>query len=323
MLAAVLLAGLLFSLVPSSTAGLSASTSNIIRVISSWLRPGNSSGFVPCSTDKPTKNLNIQYKTVAGTDKNLLSLDIYAPKGCVTSAPVMVYVHGGGWQSGDKSQNLGDKVKYFNDQGFVFVSVNYRLAPDAMYPAFNEDVADALAWLAQNASKYGGDAKKLSLIGHSAGGSIVSSVATDESYMKDSRIPRTSLRCTIALDSTAYDIGEAAEAWSERVDGKERREESAIYENAFGTDPAVYEDASPISHVEEGKYAPLFFLVTRGDSERISLVEEFANALKETGKPAPVIDAGKLSHEEVNDAIGKKSDKVITPKLTAFISRCK
>lgn len=79
----------------------------------------------------------VAYKTVAGVDPDLLSLDIHAPADA-HNAPVVIWVHGGGYAIGDKAYQMKDKITLFNGQGWILISVNYRLsAPDkgaAQYP---------------------------------------------------------------------------------------------------------------------------------------------------------------------------------------------
>ena len=108
-------------------------------------------------------------------------LDVFRPDGA-TSAPVVVFVHGGAYVRGDKcaSAEIHDNVLYwFARQGCVGINVEYRLAPEASYPAGAVDVALALAWLRENAARFGGDPSRLLLMGHSAGGTHVASYAYD------------------------------------------------------------------------------------------------------------------------------------------------
>ncbi len=103
-----------------------------------------------------TKPQTVAYEHVPGVATNLTSLAIWAPmpKCLVGSrrAPVVMYVHGGSYQNGDKSNGVADKVRLFNSRGWIFVSVNYRLtmtgdATSAHYPDHYRDVAAALAWV--------------------------------------------------------------------------------------------------------------------------------------------------------------------------------
>ena len=96
------------------------------------------------------------------------TLDVYAPEEAVENAPVMAFFYGGGWMWGDKDEYefVG---RAFAAQGFVTVVPNYRLAPHVHFPAFVEDCALALKWIAENIARHGGDPKRLALSGHSAG----------------------------------------------------------------------------------------------------------------------------------------------------------
>ena len=86
-------------------------------------------------------------------DLNETSLDIYVPDPEIVGAPVMVYVHGGGYGRGDKawSKDINPKPEYFtNKLGYIFVSTNNRLLPGGRYPTNTQDVANALAWVHDN-----------------------------------------------------------------------------------------------------------------------------------------------------------------------------
>ena len=98
---------------------------------------------------------------MTGVDANLNSLDIYLPPAgedddC-TGRPLVVWVHGGGWHEGDKTDDIGDKVRLFTGAGYAFASVNYRLTdvtlepPAPQYPVHDQDTADAVAWLVAHA----------------------------------------------------------------------------------------------------------------------------------------------------------------------------
>ncbi|WP_246475036.1 alpha/beta hydrolase [Diaphorobacter ruginosibacter] len=101
-------------------------------------------------------------------------LDIYRPeKAAETPAPVFVFVHGGAFLRGAKDINgemYGNVLTWFARQGCVGVNVEYRLAPGAAYPGGAQDVALACDWIAANIEDWGGDARRICLIGHSAGG---------------------------------------------------------------------------------------------------------------------------------------------------------
>ncbi len=99
-------------------------------------------------------------------------LDIFRPEGA-QDAPVLVFVHGGGFVMGDKRL---PKLPFYDNvgawaasQGWIGVTINYRLAPDNMWPAGSEDVARVVAWLRENIAEHGGDPRRIILMGQSAG----------------------------------------------------------------------------------------------------------------------------------------------------------
>lgn len=121
---------------------------------------------------------NIQYKNGKDTYiKERCKLDICYDKRKKNS-PVVVWYHGGGLTSGQK-----EIPELLKKQGFVVVSVNYRLLPKVKIDECLDDCAAALAWVFQNISQYGGDAKKIFVSGHSAGGYITTMLGLDKTWL--------------------------------------------------------------------------------------------------------------------------------------------
>jgi acetyl esterase/lipase len=98
--------------------------------------------------------------------KNLL--DLYAPRRADGPLPVLVFVHGGGWDSGDRRE-YSFAGRALAALGFLVAIADYRVFPEVEFPAFVEDLATAANWLIANAAGYGGDPQRLFLMGHSAG----------------------------------------------------------------------------------------------------------------------------------------------------------
>ncbi len=90
--------------------------------------------------------------------------------------PVLVYLHGGGWVAGSPRTHRKLALR-FAEAGYLVVNVDYRLAPEAPFPAPFEDCVFAVRWAAQNAARYGGDADRLAIGGDSAGGNLSAAVA--------------------------------------------------------------------------------------------------------------------------------------------------
>ena len=182
----------------TTTSNAGSSTTEGSTTEGSTTEPAGSTTVENCRRgDLPS---TVAYDTIAGVDPNLLSLDVYPPSTAACDAPIVMWVHGGGYQIGDKRNQMLDKVALFNDAGWILVSVNYRLtapgaASSAQYPDHFHDVASAVAWVHDNIASYGGDPERIALLGHSAGADIVSNVATNPSYLQAVGLDLGSLRC--------------------------------------------------------------------------------------------------------------------------------
>jgi acetyl esterase/lipase len=270
-------------------------------------------GSVGCPDEMPSVR-DVAYAEVDAHQR----LDVYpASHGC--PAPVVVWVHGGGWQRGDKGNQMTDKVRLWNEAGYTVVSVNYRLtdpnaaqgaAASVRFPTHDEDVAAAVAWVHDHIADYGGDPERIALLGHSAGAQIAASVATDPTYLGAHGLGLDTLRCAGALDTEGYDVAATAAGGN------------AIYRAAFGDDPATWAAASPIEHVTAGSGIPRFLVVERGTPHRRRAAEAFVTRLRDAGVAVTVVDAGSLTHAEVNSAVGRSGDSVVTPPLETFLAEC-
>jgi acetyl esterase/lipase len=109
-------------------------------------------------------------------------LDIYQPKAASGSAPVVVFLYGGGWEDGGK-EDYAFAGAALASQGFVVVIPDYRLYPKAVWPQFLQDCARATAWAQARACHFGGDADALFLMGHSAGAYNAVMLASDARWL--------------------------------------------------------------------------------------------------------------------------------------------
>ena len=275
-----------------------------------------------CVASGTRATLNLPYATLSGVDASLLSLDVYGPDVPCAAAPVVVWVHGGAWATGDKGNSMADKLALFRAKGWVLVSVNYRLSPRTasldpnrvMHPTHVNDVATALDWVFQNIAAYGGDPQRVALLGHSAGAHLVALTATDETFLAVRGHSLRDVRCVASMDTEGYDIpGTMQNASPMQAD---------ILHNAFGFDRAVWSAASPRLHVTAGKGIPPFILVRRGGADRQQTETAFHQALLAAGIASTLLDASSLTHEEVNAHIGLAGDTLITPPLMEFFSGC-
>jgi len=222
------------------------------------------------ATESTDPVLNLRYSDEPAARAEALSLDVYPATGA--DLPVVIFVHGGGWFRGDKS-NVDAKPAGFNARGFVFVSVNYRLIPEVDVTRQMQDVARAVAWVKQNIRQYGGDLSRMFLMGHSAGGHLVSLLGTDESYLRAEGLSLADIRGVVSLDTQAYDIYKLMSNLPPA--GGE------VYREAFGDDPEFWKAMSPQRHVKADKNIPPFAVVyTSGKESRATLSKEFFASLQ-------------------------------------------
>lgn len=120
--------------------------------------------------DEPAPDVVEAFRTVGSTE---LRAAIYLPHATREPAPVIVYVHGGGFMLGTNTETAAD-LRWFADRGWLVASVEYRLFGPAnpTWDRAPDDVACALVWIARNADRFGGDPARLALLGDSAGGNL-------------------------------------------------------------------------------------------------------------------------------------------------------
>ncbi len=275
-----------------------------------------------CNTNKidiETLLKTVEYKKLEDVNSNLLSLDLYYFSKIDIKRPVVIYVHGGAWSFGDKSSNIENKLNLFQSSNYIFVSINYRLSPfpfeiynpdRIMYPAHNKDVADAIKWIYDNIDKYGGDKNKIALLGHSAGAHLVSLTGTNPNFLNDVGLSFSNIKGIASIDTEGYDVLAKIE------------ENNNYYINAFGVNNTLNREASPIYNIVDGINYPKFFIAKRGNSARIKIANDFINILKSKGVAVFEVDGSVYSHSEINEAIGKKDEKVITGDLKQFFEEC-
>lgn len=258
------------------------------------------------------KSLNIPYAVIKGVDPNLTSLDIYAPQ-TSGSWPVLVMIHGGAWVEGDKA-NASEalyKPAFFTSQGFVYVSINYRLSPAVTHPAHVQDVARALAWIWANIQDYNGDPGRIFISGHSAGAHLAALVACDQRYLKVHDLDLTVIKGVILLDGAGYDIPKAMKV----NDGLQD-----MYLTAFGRYPPVWQSASPVTHASAGKNIPPFLLFTAGaPPASFVLSDDLATALQSAGVSVEVVKEPTKNHGTITSEIGRPGDSV-SEKIIQFLS---
>ncbi|WP_135228149.1 alpha/beta hydrolase [Deinococcus fonticola] len=157
------------------------------------------------ATNSP-RGLNVVQNQRYGPDTRN-TIDVYAPQEA-RSAPVVLFIHGGSWTGGDKSQHafVGESLAR---AGYVTGVMNYRLAPQNRYPTYIQDAALALKWLRDNAGKYGGNPQNVFVAGHSAGGFNAVELVDNARWLREVNVPISSIRGVIGIAGPySYDFRE-------------------------------------------------------------------------------------------------------------------
>lgn len=214
--------------------------------------------------------LDIAYCQPDGdTPPERCQLDVFRPKEA-SGCPVLFLVHGGAWLHGSKKDlrirginmvySYRDVGRFFAEQGLVVVIPNYRLSPAVKHPEHVRDVARALAWTCKNVNQHGGDPARIFLAGHSAGGHLVSLLATDETYLKEVGLDRAAVKGIISVSGVYRPSDFLVRTVVDLFDGRYKFAVGAApLARVFGTEREVYEQAGPLTHVKPG--LPPFLIV--------------------------------------------------------------
>lgn len=147
-------------------------------------------------------------KDLAYGDDPLQNLDIYYPKALASAIsqgqalsqpyPLVVFVHGGSWENGNKDQYafVGESLA---QAGYVTAVINYRKAPQYIYPAFVADSAQAIAWTHANANKFYADPNKMAVVGQSAGAFNAVAAVSNSDFLSPFGIKPSDIKAVIGI----------------------------------------------------------------------------------------------------------------------------
>lgn len=189
-----------------------------------------------------------------GDDKHQL-IDVYAPKNA-QNAPVIMTLHGGGWSTGSKDDQLSyiNKVNRWVPKGFIVISVGTGLLPEADVYTQVDDLAKAVVKVQTHATEWGGDGGKVILMGHSSAGTMVSVLAANPAIVTG--FGGKKWLASFVLDSSSLDIDRSMRLWS-----------IGMIEAAYGKDQKRWYKASPINLLSN-ESLPMFIACStrRGDA---------------------------------------------------------
>jgi acetyl esterase/lipase len=225
-----------------------------------------------------------------------LKMDLYYPQPVRSALPVVLYIHGGGWYSGDKTSGVGQvDIPELVKRGYLVAAVNYRLAPRYPFPAQIEDVKCAVRYLRANAATYGLDPARIGVFGDSAGGHLAALLGvTDKSCGFDG--------CEDFLDQSSRVQAVVDMCGPSDLTLTFEQNWSMLIEHVFNTsDPEseIIKRASPVTYVSSDD-AP--FLIIHGNKDDQVLLNQSAelySKLISCGVPAGLVVVENAGHEFV------------------------
>jgi acetyl esterase/lipase len=231
-------------------------------------------------------------------------LDLYLPAG-QKDFPVLFFVHGGAWRSGDKNYLLdvyGNLGRAFARNGIGAVVTNYRLSPKVQHPKHIEDVAKAFAWTHKHIAEYGGKPDQIFVSGHSAGGHLVALLATDEKYLKEEKLSLSDIKGVVP------------------VSGVYRIPPGKLFSSAFTDKDDVRQQASPLTHVH-GQHPPFLILYADKDFPTCDkMSEDLCKALKNCKCDASICEIKERDHLTIIMRIGNEEDPA-TQSMLEFVAK--
>jgi acetyl esterase/lipase len=225
------------------------------------------------------------YKDLPYGSAERQSLDVYQPNrakpstssNTVQGLPVVIFIYGGSWQSGDKA-GYGFVGRSLAQAGYVAVVIDYRLAPKHIYPDYINDSVSAISWVYQHIDQYGGDPNQIYVMGHSAGAFNAVVAVDDARFWSNSHVPSSAIKGVIGLAGPySYDF---------------RQFDSKI---AFPTN-LTPEDIMPDSHVRPD--APPHYLLTAEKDTLVGIKNllKMKRGLERAGVPVETAVVPKVSH---------------------------
>jgi acetyl esterase/lipase len=263
-------------------------------------------GCAPTMDSNLTKNqapASVHALTLAYGEGPAHVLDLYVPSQ-KKGGPLVVFVHGGAWQSGSRHEYDGVCTALVK-QDIAAATVDYRLSPGVVHPAHAEDVANALGLLHRKAATYGYDSGRIFVVGHSAGGHIAATIATDSKLLAIAKPAGF-----VGLEGI-YDIPDLAKRWPTYPDW--------FLKKAFGTDPSAWPKASP-TRLKLVSKRPWLIVHSSGDElVDVGQAEGFADHLKQSGVQVEMLRPEGKTHFAVVTSLSDPDDAV-TKAIVKFVS---
>lgn len=225
--------------------------------------------------DNVEEILNLEYGT-GGQRK--LQLDLYLPKGRTKATPAIIFIHGGAWKSGKRSDMKFYCVK-FAEKGYVTATVTYRLMDEAPFPAAVHDVKCAVRWLCANAVKYNIDPKRIVASGNSAGGHLSMMIGYSDDPSLEGNGGNNGFSSSVCAVVNFYGPTDLTTDFAR----KQSLVEDFLGGKTFDESPDIYKLASPLFHLTKDDPPTLIFHGTIDSTVPVVQADKLADKLKEFG----------------------------------------
>jgi pectinesterase len=191
--------------------------------------------------------------------KRKLHIDVFYPKNIKRTVPGVLLIHGGGWASGSKS-HLVPLAQKLAEAGFVAATAEYRLSPEALYPAGVIDLKTALKWLKVNGAAFGLDTSQIAVLGTSAGATLAALLGTtgDTEIYQSHQWPEISdkVQAIVNIDGVV-DFTDPAESGKDN-DPEKPSAGARWFGATFHQKPELWMEASPLTHLNRNTPPTLF-----------------------------------------------------------------
>lgn len=234
-------------------------------------------------------------------------LDVYAPDNA-RNLPVVFWIHGGGWQAGDKT-SVQIKPKAFVEKGFVFVSTNYRLLPNVEMETIFRDIAKSMHWVHDHIAEYGGDPQRILVMGHSAGAQLAALICIDDRYLKAEGLSLANIKGCVPVDGDTYDVPAIIETAETRRRVHGQPQAKFGHREKFGNEPAKHRDYSAVTHVARDKGIPPFLILyVAAHPDTTAQAQRLNSVLTQAGIASKAFGAKDTEHSKINEDLGLPDD---------------
>jgi acetyl esterase/lipase len=234
---------------------------------------------------------NLSYDSDSPSQK----LDLYLPKNVSGKIPVILDIHGGAFQAGDKYPSLNGQK--FSQRGYAVAAVNYRLSGEAIFPAAARDVKSAVRWLRANANKYNFDSNHFGVIGASAGGHFSAFLGTTGNIKEFDVGDNLEYSSSVQAVIDQFGPVNFSNLNEQRIEsGLRTNDVESYFLGCVNSSCDAAKIASPVNYIS--KNDPPFLIIHGAEDNQIPIKQsqDFYNALQNAGVESQFITVPNAGH---------------------------